>query len=169
MAMNSTQSACKFLPSETPIPILTFSRTPWLTTRRRTCPICKGDVVRSMDLASSPSSSASSYSSLVLLGEPESSDSHLNPNTSPLQTTASQPQAVIIHVSESSLHPTIAETRDESPSSAIPIPNGSSANQESAADQEDLAATLVGSRQSGDGLCMPPPSPSRREDEDGDA
>ncbi|OJD12338.1 hypothetical protein AJ78_07045 [Emergomyces pasteurianus Ep9510] len=62
--------------------------TPWLTTRRRTCPICKGDVVRSMGRRSS--------SSHVPEGPERMSEGI---------------QAVI------------AETRNDSPSAAVPVPN----------------------------------------------
>ena len=72
--------------------------TPWLVTRRRTCPICKGDVVRSM--ARQRSGSAEDY------GEDMDNES----GTRPLEETSDDVQN------------RVAQTVNDEPSAAIPIP-----------------------------------------------
>jgi hypothetical protein len=51
---------------------LTVSSTPWLTTRRRTCPNCKADVVRSFGRGGDSSYSSSSAQPLLAHANDES-------------------------------------------------------------------------------------------------
>lgn len=55
-------------------PQLTQGRTPWLTTRRRTCPICKGDVVRGCKAAEQTGGLSSVDETTPLVLAPDSSD-----------------------------------------------------------------------------------------------
>lgn len=93
MATSSTRTACKFNLVRHWQFWSKSSRTPWLVTRRRTCPICKGDVVRSL---------SQSYHDRLHSPSPTRSPRFLD-NADDIQAQA-------------------AETRNDSPSASRPLP-----------------------------------------------
>lgn len=91
-------------------------RTPWLVTRRRTCPICKGDVVRSL---------AQSYHDRAPSRSPTRSDTHIE-GVEGIQAEA-------------------AETRNDSPSASLPVPIlSTSARSQSVENDDDMEANWSG-------------------------
>lgn len=97
--------------------MLTIYSTPWLVTRRRTCPICKGDVVRSLSQA---------YTDL--------------PSASPPAPRLADDEHVV-----DALQIQAAETRNDSHSAAQPLPISASAPNSYRTDSEgDVEANWSG-------------------------
>lgn len=97
MATSFTRIACKFSIICLSMNHFDVCSTPWLVTRRRTCPICKGDVVRSLSWRHDQLQSAS-------------------------PTRSSQPPTGGEHVQTQA-----AESHDTSPSASRPVPTPGSA------------------------------------------
>lgn len=86
---------------------LTIRRTPWLTTRRRTCPICKNDVVRSLTSSATPHAVPSSMTTTPTANSDEVQ------NTAAVTTNESPSAAIPIprdSTSTSEVHDELAAT-----------------------------------------------------------
>jgi hypothetical protein len=104
------------------------SSTPWLTTRRRTCPICKGDVVRSMARHSRHVRSPSPREGSIARRRGERSRHR--------RQTRSDGDVPTSLLSEEDVQVQAATLRNDSPSAAIPIPTAEVSRSDTASDED---------------------------------